>query len=1473
MAIDNIRTSGGIFTHHFVESLQQDTLNHPAVRPEAFTLPGHDRVTEAAFEKAVANAWEALVERWDKVEREFGTYDISTLRGQWLRPLFYRLNLETEFQRGDTVLEGDLRFPLSHLGRAGTTAFTLPVHSVLYTADTSLETRVGTGRGIKTLAPHDMVQRYLNLSKEHDWAIVTDGVYLRLLRDFHHTYTRGYVEFDLQGIFSSRDYAAFRALYRLLHASRFIVPEGKEAAPVDELYEDSLAIGVKVGEDLRKNVQAAIESLANGFLTSSPGFHDQVRATEDGAAQLYRDVLMTIYRMLFLLFAEQRGMLPGRGSLYMDEFSLTSLRTLAEQPLGEDRNIDLWEKMKTTIVMVEHGVEDLEIYAYNGALFSLGRTPLLTPKDVSQAPSCRNDHFLVTVKHLTTVDKDKVLQRISYADLSVEEIGSIYESLLEFTPQISGSRLEVEGREIQANTFFLDPRGSGRKTSGSYYTPPSLVNELIKSALVPVMEDRLRAVVPGYDSEYVEALNPEERQAAEAALLTIKVVDPAAGSGAFLIAANNKLGLELARIRTGDLFPAEKEIQGARRDVLAHCIYAVDLNPMAVELCKVSLWINAAVEDAPLNFLDHHIKCGNSLVGATPALIAEGIPNEAYNPVTGDDKDFAKAIKAQNREELKGQMSLVRVSPLETKEDLQKWQEIDRLAETDPNQAEAEYQAYWKSKEYWDKRLPFDLWTAAFFAPLTEGYPVPTTQDVKQALISPNVVPFQTKEKIQTLAQQFCLLHWHLEFPQVYDENGEGGFDVVLGNPPWEMINLIEKEFFEGKADYIVNASTGAKRKQLIEKLRQRNPDLWEEFITTLRDSECVAKFLRDSGAYPLTAYGRINTYSVFSGKARTLMKSPGRVGIIVPTGIATDNSTKQFFSTLVETNQLASLLDFENRKGLFPGVHRSYKFCLLTLQKSQESVTHTARFAFFLQHPNDLLIEDKIFELTRYDFQLLNPNTLTCPIFRTRNDANLTRKIYKAAPVLINEQIGENPWKMSFKQGIFNMTSDSQLFRTRQDLEAQGYELQGNVFVQGKDEWLPLYEAKMFWHYDHRFGTYDGVDSRSNVHLNKFESSNPEDMILPWYWVPRNEILSRIYPRKWLLVFRDITNVTNERTVIFSIIPFTGVGHTSPIALLNIENSTVTAIILACANSLVFDYVARQKIGGTHLTYNYLKQLPILKPSIFSPRIILFIIPKLLELIFTSWDISPFGDDIWQYADNELQIQLLNQWKENSDVTNWKLDDIEPKWLRLYYHGTLPEERFPKSPFIWDDDRRFLLRCELDAIFGHLYGLTRDEFDYILETFPIVKRKDEAQFGEYRTKRVILENFDKLADDPMLDGVCVPLNERVSVLEHPEKEQPRAPKMTNPVQVVSEDESAYATSVPKKDTSAPSAEMKKPKPKSVPENQQTMFAESTDFSATKSDYGLYRCKKCGKPLMGFSLDEHMNDVHNGNDPGYEKLK
>jgi hypothetical protein len=431
-----------------------------------------------------------------------------------------------------------------------------------------------------------------------------------------------------------------------------------------------------------------------------------------------------------------------------------------------------------------------------------------------------------------------------------------------------------------------------------------------------------------------------------------------------------------------------------------------------------------------------------------------------------------------------------------------------------------------------------------------------------------------------------------------------------------------------------------------------------------------------------------------------------------VPTGIATDNSTKAFFEAITSGRHLASLYDFENREAIFPGVHRSFKFCLLTLGHDIEE----PRFVFFATNEEQITDERRRFTLTAEDVERINPNTKTAPVFRSNADAELTKKLYSQVPVLIDETKGAegNPWGISF-MAMFHMSNDSGLFRTWNEFEEQGARKDGVNWVNPEGNvWVPLYEAKMVHHYDHRWATFetDGTTSRD---VTEREKKDPLYEPLPRYWVPEDEVESRLknkgWTNRWLLGWRDITNATNERTVIAGLAPKTGISNKFPL-ILSEKAKTPRIVACICGNlsSIAFDFVARQKIGSTTLNYFYLKQFPVLPPKRFGGDEIDFIVPKVLELIYTSETMRSFAED-------------------------------------LGYKG---------SPFRWDPDRRAYLKAELDAYYARLYGLTRDELRYILdpadvkgedypsETFRVLKNNEIRKFGEYRTARLVLQAWDK---------------------------------------------------------------------------------------------------------------------------------
>lgn len=825
------------------------------------------------------------------------------------------------------------------------------------------------------------------------------------------------------------------------------------------------------------------------------------------------------------------------------------------------------------------------------------------------------------------------------------------------------------------------------------------------------------------------------------AILKLKICDPACGSGHFLLAAARRMGAEIARLEGGSDTPGEQQRQHALREVVRHCIYGVDKNPLSVELCKIALWIEALEPGKPLTFLDHRIKCGDSLVGATPLAIQSGIPDAAFEPVTGDDKKACSALKKRNKEQQKWRLnSLFRDDDLlgSASHEPQPWESLGDLftamlnmnampADTlnDVDEQKRRYSAHVQSGGYLNGRFLADTWCAAFMIKKVDPIAPAITEDsFRRIQRNPHDVALPLKQEIQDLARQYRFFHWHLEFPEVFQPvkqgvkadnetmGWKGGFDVLLGNPPWEVSQLSDVEFFTSRSHGLAEM-TGDNRKKAIARLESGNPTLWIEYQNTSRQFETENGFYRGCARFILTATGKINTYALFAELMLNLQSSTGRAGFIVPTGIATDDSTKKYFEAVSLGGRLVSLLDFENREKIFPAVDSRIKFALLTLGNR----VRETRFTFFATRAEHLLEKERQFTLSPEDIRLINPNTRTCPVFRSQMDAELTKKIYRHVPVLIDDTQGDagNPWAITFRQGLFNMTSDSHLFRTLEQLTAKGAVRDGVRWLDGEGAvWVPLYEAKMVHQFNHRWATYaeNGVDSRD---VELAEKMDPGYAPLPRYWVPEREIDSRLKAKGWnwgwLMGWRDICRSTDERTVIAGVIPRVGVGDPFLLMLPSVANISLMACLFGEQNSLVHDYVARQKIGGTHLKYNMKQQLTNLSPHAYKQSDVDLISTRVLELTYTAYDLKPFAED-------------------------------------LGYQG---------PPFPWDPDRRAHLRAELDAYYARLYGLTRDELRYILdpadvkgadypsETFRGLKNKEMKEFGEYRTARLVLAAWDRL--------------------------------------------------------------------------------------------------------------------------------
>lgn len=1166
-----------------------------------------------------------------------------------------------------------------------------------------------------------VVQDWLNADDGALWGLACCGTRLRLLRDNPSLTRPAYIEADLDAIFTNEGRVDFAVLWLLLHATRF----GKPADPVSEcILERWRLAGLKEGEvardRLRDGVEEALLALGTGFLShpANGDLRDFVGSGVIPAQAYFEQCLHLIYRLIFLFVAEDRELLhPPQAAVlkrlrYAQGYSLGNLRQASIRRSSYDAHTDRWEALQIVFRGLVEGEEELGLPALSG-LFEPGRM------DNLQNCALANRDLMKAVHRLAWLKGQDGTLPVNWRDMQTEELGSVYESLLELAPRIAAN-----GRELLF-AEGVEKKGNARKTTGSYYTPDSLVQALLDTVADPVMD---RAIAGSQDPAR--------------ALLSLRIIDPACGSGHFLLAAARRLATRLARVRNGGIASAD-QYREAMRDVVRRCIHGVDRNPMAIDLAKVALWIESLEPGKPLGFLDANLVCGDALLGTLASgeqldiLLDNGIPDEAYKPLTADAKSECRKYYLKNRDERVGQE---RLDIFHDKSCKPENSYIERIVDTFkamPENTPLERRA---RQELWQqamsdpgllaKRQASDIYVSAYLIIKDSSLAshgertVPTTADIA-AILRQNSI----SEELDASCSRACVaarvLHWGLTFADAF---AAGGFDIVVGNPPWDVIQLGEEEYFAQRKPDIASLA-GKKRKKAIQDLKIHQPDIFAAYERDKRAFEAANEFARSSGRFPLTARGKVNSYALFSELCSRLISPRGRAGIVVPTGIATDATTSLFFSNLIATKRIIRLADFENRQKLFAAPDARMKFCLLTIGVGVEE----PNFSFFSTDTSQINEPERNFTLSADEIIKINPNTKTLPIFRAREDARITKYIYSRSQVLVEEanKAGGNPWHVKFRQGIYNMTSDSGIFKDAVQLADMDLVREGTDWITDPNSnpmntdigeplrYIPLYEAKMVNFYDHRAGGYaqrgDDRGYRVLPETSDEEHADPGFELTPFYWVEQADVEKRLaalrWNHDWFIAFKDLTSATNERTFIPAIIPRVAIGNNLPLLFPGISNVRKIACLFANMSSLIFDFVVRQKAGGLHMNFFYVKQFPVLVPQKYTDSDMNYIAPRVLELVYTSHSMAPFARE-------------------------------------LGYDG---------PPFKWEDQRRAMLRAELDAWFAHAYGLSLDDLRYILdpseakgadypsETFRGLKFNEMRDFNEYRTSRLILAAYQSL--------------------------------------------------------------------------------------------------------------------------------
>ena len=867
-AFSSLKIVGGLLPADLLGRVSAGDPQVPGTGPQTYGLERGESVRRQA-----SRSWLYLLEVWQDFKRRVEgpgaaeAVSARVTRERWLRILLRELGFH-EMAGGGFELEGK-SFPVSH--RSGH----VPVHLLGWATDLDHKTPHVAAR-----APQSMLQELLNRDDAYLWAILSNGATLRLLRDSTALVGSSYVEFDLEAIFDGELFSDFVLLYLTCHESRFAIQgDGGPASCYLEQWRGFAAQqGERALDQLRNGVQQAISILGTGFLSHPANPHLRGRLDPRNADlkldDFNRALLRLVYRMLFWFVAEDRGALlqpdpddadtATRASLreardrYAAYFSSARLRQLARRHRGS-RHGDLFDAAQLVFdaLGTEGGVPELALPGIGGIFESQhdDGTPLPLDEPLAGA-RLSNEALLGAVRALSLVKPRDggAWRRVDFGNLGAEELGSVYESLLELIPRYDDEQLAYTLETLAGNE---------RKESGSYYTPTSLVECLLDSALDPLLDE---ACAHG---------TPEERVSA---LLDITVCDPACGSGHFLVAAARRIAKRIAAEETGESEPPDAVVRAALRRVTGRCIYGVDINPMAAELAKVSLWIEALDPGKPLSYLDQNIRVGNSLLGVTPALLAEGLPDAAFTPIEGDDRKVAAALKKQNAAERdQGQYDLFSQSGIPvTNAVLAK--RADEIAHALPDSLEdlhihQQRQALElaESPEHRIQKLLADAWCAAFVQPKTA---VTRGTAITQAVLEQfgrdagTLELAAAEDLVIDLTRQYRFFHWHVEFPHIFRVgNGAtdidpatgwaGGFSCVIGNPPWETIEVKEEEFFAAARPEIADASNAAVRKKMIAALAT-NVDsadqvLHEEFVAELRRIAGWRHLLTLSGRFPKT--------------------------------------------------------------------------------------------------------------------------------------------------------------------------------------------------------------------------------------------------------------------------------------------------------------------------------------------------------------------------------------------------------------------------------------------------------------------------------------------------------------------------------------------------------------------------------------------------------------------------------------------